>query len=228
MTDHSIPRGDKQADVQKAGRSSGRWINNSATGGRQFLVPFHRDEMTVAERDEARREVAIAYSREGAVAAATALRWLEATLAVDPRDVVAWQAKGVALGWLNRREDALNAFQVALKMDPKREFLLKEAAQGAELAGATEIAGDYWQQAISVNPWRSDYRAALARLYVQKQDWTSAVRACREVIRLNPANAEVRRWLVQSYKNLGDHGAAEAEQTILNGFDTIARSLPSH
>jgi tetratricopeptide (TPR) repeat protein len=227
MTDHQIPRLGDSINVPEAENRSGDWLKDRHAGGRRLLVPFHRDLMTTAERNEASRELAIAYSREGAAGAAMALPWLEMTLVANPDDVPAWQAKGVTLGWVNRSQEAMNAFQTALKIAPDRESLLKEAAQSAELAGAAKAASGYWQRAIGVNPWRSDYRAALARLCVETQDWPDAVAACREVIRLNPANIEVRQWLVESYLRTGNLTAAQAEQKILLGFGSPERSLPS-
>jgi Tfp pilus assembly protein PilF len=213
MTDHRVLR---HGSSTKAAEAKGQADERPARRG--SLVPFHRHVMTAAEQSAARRELAIVYSREGAVGAAKALPWLEAALAADPRDVPVWQAKGVALGWLNRPEEGLEAFRTALNLAPGRELLLREAAQGAELAGASSTARQYWQRAIDVNPWRSDYPTAVARLCVEAGDWQGAVTACRQALRLNPANVEVRRWLVQSLLSLGDHAAAQAEQAILQGF----------
>ena len=91
-------------------------------------------------------------------------------------------------------------------MEPNRESALTGAAYLAAQAGRREDAIAYWQRAIAISPWRSDYRAELASLYFQSRDWRAAAEACRETLRLNPANLEVRKLLVRCYLRLGDPG----------------------
>ena len=74
---------------------------------------------------------------------------------------------------------------------------------------------------IAVNPWRSDYRLALARNCAQAGDWPGAVAACREAIRLNPELFEARSLLVQCYLRSGEPAEADAE------FRTLLRFYPA-
>jgi tetratricopeptide (TPR) repeat protein len=180
--------------------------------------------MDTTALQDVKRELAIAYSRDGPDGAAEALPFLEAALLAHPDDIPALQAKGVALGWLDRAEEGLATFEIALSKDPNREFVLKEAAQNATLAGKPATAIAYWQRAIAINPWRSDYRAGLAQLHVEAHNWPEAVIACRETLRLNPANRQVRQWLLQSYLNLGQQDAAKAEMGIIENFDSPRES----
>ncbi len=179
---------------------------------------FHRDLMDADELYDVNRDLGIALSRSGPDNAATALPWLDEALAARPDDLPARQARGVALRWLGRAQEGLAALQAALEQDPDRELLLKEAAHGAIVAGKTELAIGYWRRAISINPWRSDYRAALAFLCFQTGDWPSAAEACRETLRLNIANLDVRKLLIQCHLRLGDSAAARAEFETLLGF----------
>jgi Flp pilus assembly protein TadD len=216
-TDHRIARqgveGDRsppQVEGQRPGRSP--------------LVNFHRDLMAADELAEANRDIGVAICRDGPAGAAKALPWLEAALVANPDDVAAWQAKGVSLVWLGRAEEGLAAFQRALKVDADRELLLKEAAHGAARAGQREVAIAYWRRAIAINPWRSDYQAALAPLYFEGRDWNAAAEACREALRLNFANLEVRKLLVQCHLRLGNAEAARAEFETILGFDPPDRN----
>jgi tetratricopeptide (TPR) repeat protein len=144
---------------------------------------------------------------------------LEAALAVRPDDLTAWEAKGVALGQLGRSDEGLTAFRVALNKDPNRESLLTEAAFQAAQAGQRPDAITYWQRAIAMNPWRSDYHAELAALHFQGRDWHAAAEACRKAVRLNPAELEVRKLLVRCYLRLGNPQAARRELDNLLGFN---------
>jgi predicted CXXCH cytochrome family protein len=211
-TDHRIPRQEARKD------SLPSWGMAQRSRG-PSLVNFHRGLMDADELHDVNRDLGIALSRGGPDSAAAALPWLDEAVAARPDDMAARQARGVALRWLGRAQEALAVFQATLEHDPDRELLLKDAAHGAILAGKTELAIGYMRHAISINPWRSDYRASLAFLLFQAGDWQSATEACRETLRLNIANLDVRKLLVQCHLRLGDSAAARAEFERLLGFD---------
>ena len=91
----------------------------SPRDGYRPLVNFHRFLMDERERSEANRDLGVALCREGADGAAVALPLLEAALVAQPDDVPAWEAKGLALGRLNRSNEGLGAFRSALSKDPR-------------------------------------------------------------------------------------------------------------
>ena len=76
---------------------------------------------------------------------------------------------------------------------------------------------------IAVNPWRSDYRLALAQNCAQAGDWAGAVAACREALRLNPELVEARSLLVQGYLGAGEPAKADAEFQVLLRFHPASR-----
>lgn len=215
MTDHRVLRQPARDDTD---RPNPHYSTHSVPirGSRnETLVPFHRELMSESELDDRQREIGIAESRSGPEGARRALPRLEAALARNPRDPPAWQAKGVALGWLNRPQESLAAFEIALKQDPTREWAIREAAQSATLAGEARRAESYWQRAIVINPWRSDYHASLAGLFMEQNDWSAAIDACQATLRLNPFNVQVRRWLGESYLKAGEREAAQEQIDIL-------------
>jgi hypothetical protein len=214
MTDHRVPRRSQGSGKDRPPRQA-----EDRHPGPSPLVNFHAELMTADELAEAERDVGIALSREGPEGAAMALPRLETALAARSDDVAAWQAKGVALGWLGRAEEGLAAFRAALDRDPGRELLLKEAAQGAARAGRRDLAIAYWRLAVAIDPWRSDYHAALAALYVEDRDWDRAAGACRDALRLNFADLEVRKLLVRCHLQLGDAVAARGEFETILKFD---------
>ena len=212
-TNHRIPRRAELAS--RPGAQTGNSSDN-----RRPLVNFHRDLMTDRDRDEAVRDFGVAVCLDGPEGAAAALPALEDALATWSEDVPAWEAKGYALGLLKRHQDGLLAFQQALTLQPNRESALTGAAYSAAHGGRRDDAIRYWNRAITINPWRSEYRAELASLYFQTRDWRAAAAACRETLRLNPANLEVRKLLVGCLLRLGDQPAARAE------FDTLMAFKP--
>ncbi len=185
----------------------------------RLMVNFHRESMDERDRAAAERDIGVALCREGPQGAAVAAPRLEAALAARPDDVEAWEAKGFALGQLGRGEEALAAFRTALTQEPNRESALMGAGFLASRGGRRQEALDFWNRAVAVDPWRSDYRAELASLHFQARDWHAATQACREALRLNPANLEVRKLLVRCDLRLQDPEAARREFQTLLGFD---------
>jgi len=188
-------------------------------GEQRFLVNFHRELMDERERAAAERDIGVALSRDGPQGAAVAAPKLEAALAARPDDVAAWEAKGFALGQLGRGEEALAAFRTALTRQPGRESALTGAGYLASRGGRRQDAITFWQRAVTISPWRSDYHAHLASLYFQAHDWHAAAEACRETLRLNPANLETRKLLVGCTLRLKGLQAARSEFQTLLKFD---------
>ena len=74
-------------------------------------------------------------------------------------------------------------------------------------------------------PWRSEYRLALARICCQSADWPEAVAACREAIRLNPELFEARSLLIQCLLWSNQPEQADAELQILLRFYPASREV---
>ena len=210
-TNHRIPRRADEGDRPPIRPGDPR-------DGRGTVVNFHRDLMDDRERAAAERDVGVALCRDGPEGAAEALPLLEAALASRPDDTAAWESKGFALSQLGRGEEALTAFRTALAQEPERESALTGVAYLAARGGRRDAIA-YWRRDIAISPWRSDYHAELAPLYFQGRDWSAAAAACRETLRLNPANIEVRKLLVRCYLRLRDPKAAREEFETLLGFD---------
>src|SRR5262249_46951719 len=78
---------------------------------------------------------------------------------------------------------------------------------------------------IAVNPWRSDYRLALATSCSQAEDWAGTLAACRQALRLNPELFEARTLLVQCLLRSGAAAEADAEFRKLLLFYPAKRDL---
>ena len=89
---------------------------------------------------------------------------------------------GPWLGQLGRDDESLAAFQKALAWEPTRESTLVAAAYLTTKMGRRQEAAGFWQRAIAVNPWRSDYHAELAHVYFYDGKWNAAAAACRDTL----------------------------------------------
>ena len=120
---------------------------------------------------------------------------LEAAVRDRPDDLPARESLGYALEILDRPEEALRAFEEVLRIEPGRELTLPSSARVLARLQRPDLARLALQKTIAVNPWRSEYRLALAEVCCQAGDWPGAVAACREAIRLNPELFEARSLL---------------------------------
>src|SRR5207249_274330 len=78
------------------------------------------------------------------------------------------------------------------------------------------------------NPWRSEYRLALARMCSLTGDWPAAVAACREAIRINPELFEARSFLIECYLWADEPEKADAELQTLLRFYPASREVWQH
>ena len=232
ITDHRILRRASQPDRAPAAGSQ-------PSDGQRHMVVFHRELMNEHERAVAQRDVGVglAITYEWPESATEALPLLDAALLRRPDDATAWESKGIVLGRLRRRDEALAAFQTALAQEPNRESTLMHAAYQAGFAGRRDDAIAYWRRAVAINPWRELYHAELAILLSQVRDWRGAADESRAAIRLNPARVQTRQLLVRCELHLKNRDAARKEFQTLLGFDPpnrdelirwLAPLLPDH
>jgi tetratricopeptide (TPR) repeat protein len=221
---HRIPR--QEGGVPRQGGGGSRFMAEPESAARDVrsLVVFYADLLDADERAEVERDRGVALAGEGPEGARLALPLLDAALARRPDDVMAWESKGIALAVLGRFEEASSALQTALTKQPGRESALVEAAQLAEKTNRRADAALYWQRAIAVNPWRSDYHAELAFAYYRDGKAEASAQACRESLRLNATSVKVRKLLVQCYLNLGKLEAARGELETVLAFDPPDRA----
>ncbi len=140
-----------------------------------------------------------------------ALPLLDEAVKSFPEDVAALQARGYALWQQNRKEEAGASFQAGLKLAPENETTLIYAASLAAEMGQVDQAVGLWRRAVQVNPWNARSHFELARLFIIRKEWASAVDESREVLRLNPFHTEARKILIVCYQQIPDPQNARAE-----------------
>jgi predicted CXXCH cytochrome family protein len=190
--------------------------------GSMPLVHFHRDlsgKDADVERDRAIALVRLADSQPdgnvGRWLTELALPLLESALERDEEDWPAWEAKGSALWFQGRPEEADACFQKVLGAAPEREQSLYLAATLALGQRRVEAAQGYAERLLQVNPWRWRYHLTLAQSLGQGNHWRTAVSACGEALNLNAAGLATRQLLVLGHLRLGERAQAEREFDLL-------------
>jgi tetratricopeptide (TPR) repeat protein len=148
-------------------------------------------------------------------AASQALPRLQKAVQDHPDDLPALEALATALWQSGRQLEALAVSDKAIQLAPEREFTLNQAASFAESWGRKDIAIDYWQRLVQLNPWFLSYRTHLVNMLTDREQWAAATEPCREVLRRQPANADMRLLLVQCYMHTGKLEAARNELETL-------------
>ncbi len=187
------------------------------------LLNFHHDLLTPHD-PEANRDLAIALIQyadslpSGEKLRAMierALPMLNSALDRDELDLPAGEAKGNALWFLGRLEEALKVFEKVLKVEPEREMTLYRAAALSMRLDRFDDALSYAQRAIKINPWRWVYHQTLASAYGKLNDWQASLGSCLEARKLNALEPEINRHLVLCYLRLGEKAKAQKTFEIL-------------
>jgi cytochrome c-type biogenesis protein CcmH/NrfG len=223
-TDHRIPRGTPGAVPEGPRVAPGQPPDVP-------LMDYHWGLMTRAEQKDAERDRGVALSLASRLmsaspplakaAARQAVPLLEAAVRDRSDDLRARDALGYALATLERREEALRAYEEVLRINPDRELTLRDTGRVlAELQRPADARAAL-EKVIALDPWRSEYYLALADVCTQTEDWQGAVAACREAIRRDPELFEARSLLVRCYLHTGQPENADAE------FRTLLRLYPA-
>ncbi|TMQ33781.1 MAG: tetratricopeptide repeat protein [Planctomycetota bacterium] len=195
------------------------------------LVHFHADQTDAQDKSVARdlglglARLAREYPSLEKHVCPIALPLLEEALGTGPDDVPAREERGYIFWRLDRKQEALEAFEEVLSRAPEREATLTYAAVLATAMERSRAAIAYWRRAIRVNPWTSPYHYQLARLLAQRQEWQEATRACETARRLNPASEEIRTLLVTCYIRMGDVDRARSEFNTLLALNPANREV---
>jgi Flp pilus assembly protein TadD len=222
ITDHRVPR--------RPERAAPTGFVRRPTPGPSDLVPFPAD-LSQRGDEEVARNLGLAviglldYEPPEAAArkyAEKALPLLDGALARDRHDGAVLAARGTALRFLGRWDEALTAYEAALVEQPESETTLYNAGNVAVTLNRLDLAQLYFERALRVNPWRWYHHQGLCRVCFRRGDWDGAERACQAGLRLEPASTSLRSLLAQCYLGLGAKAQAQTE------FETLERLIPEN
>jgi Flp pilus assembly protein TadD len=147
---------------------------------------------------------------------AEAVNSLNASLAIDPSFACAHNALGVALGRLNRREDARRSFEAAAKLTPEWSLPFFQIAQQYVAVGDIKGAVPYLEKAARFNPRSAQAKWTLLRAYRVTGRGPDFERAANELLQLNPNYAPAYLEIGAFREARGEYGlAAQAYDTYL-------------
>jgi Tfp pilus assembly protein PilF len=189
---------------------------SAAAAAAHRVRPFYRvqpGEVRDAGRDYAQAlvEQALRGQFHDAREAAAATARLEDSLASDPTDLPAWEAKGRLLVMQQRWTEALAAMKSALDRAPEWEGALMGAALCSQQLGDLQGSLAYWRRAVEANPQLPAYRQSLASLLVHAQLWDEARTQCQAWLRLEPGSIDARKLAITLLLQAGQRDAAKAE-----------------
>jgi hypothetical protein len=218
-TDHGIPR------RGAAGRAP-ELIPRAWGPAEAPLVAVEPAAASSAQAEWFDRELGVALAGIGAGAPGDrarlgrlALPRLKAALAQHPDDLVALQAKVIALTLLGRSGEAVAAAEGALALDARNERSLVLAIPLLAGAGRRDEAIALGQRLQALSPLVSEYRLVLARLLGQAGRWAEAADACRAALRLDPLNLTARHILIRAAFAVGDRAQGRSEAATYLRFD---------
>jgi hypothetical protein len=218
-TDHIIRRwGESAARPQIA--------TNLARRDESPVVAFPPESSAAGKSTGSDRELGIALAGLGAERstdrarlARLALPLLETSLKTHPDDLLAIQAKIIALTLRNQPKEALNAARQALDLSPTHERTL--ALTIPLLAGKDqrEEAIVLGRRLVEVNPYFSGYALMMAKLLAQSGQWREAAESARAALRLDPRDLTARWIVLRSAVELKDRAGAREEAETYLRFD---------
>ncbi len=190
------------------------------------LVDFYRDRFPQGDPQTertlglgmVRRISANLLPRQGN--ADRALRLLESALANDPSDGAVREGKVEAYLLLHRPAEALDEAGLLLPEQAENWQLLAQAAYVAQADGQMERARAYWRRAVEINPFVSNYQAALVDVLLRAEQWDEARRHCEQLLRLDPFNVSGRQAWVGFLLQQGQRAEARRQ------FDIVRQLKP--
>jgi predicted Zn-dependent protease len=127
-------------------------------------------------------------------------------------------------------DEALQAFEAELRIDPTNANAAYEMGEQLRQQGDLPKAREYFERALTNYPDFENARVGLARTRLAMGDAARAAADLEEISRRNPANAVALYQLAQAYAALGrtaeQEGALAAFARLRAGRDTAAPTLP--
>lgn len=160
---------------------------------------------------------------------AASMRYLQEAVRLDPGMSQAWNNYGAALQAERKVEEAVAAFRRALQAQPEYLTARYNLANVLLAQGRVEEAATSLRLVLAETPAdqsaRSQLESALIRLGGEAAGagrFSAAAESYRELVRLEPQNADFRNNLGMILARLGDLTGA------IDQFETALRANPSH
>lgn len=205
LTDHRIPR--------RPGAATGPPRSPADT----LPLLLYRQRQLPAET-ESKRDLAIAMARlslqmpAGAIAhrlADWAATQLENALALHCGDVEAWVAVSEARLGLGHLEQAWQAAEYALQLQPEHELAWRRLVDATLALHRYDRAEVALGRLVRLNPSCVDYHLLYAALRIAQREWSVAEIHCRHALDIQPLHPQALLYLALCRHHAGERAAAE-------------------
>lgn len=137
-----------------------------------------------------------------------------------PDDLLAIEALGTALAMRGESSTAIETWEQGLTLSPNHEGLLRRMMHIHQNQGQFELALNYGRRLLEVNPWDRDAWDRLARMLVQQGKIEQGIEAAQHALAIRPSNAQVHRWLADTYLLVNEQAKAAEHFRLFQLFQT--------
>ena len=151
--------------------------------------------------------------------APSAISHLRDALRAEPEQPIAWNTLGVALDQTGNRTEAVDAFRRAVRLQPDYTSARYNLANALAAQGNLEEAAANYRQVVAAAP---EDRAARDRLAAVLKSLAPSVEVYRDLVALEPQNADLRNNFGILLMRSGDRTSA------IEQFEAALKIDPTH
>jgi tetratricopeptide (TPR) repeat protein len=116
---------------------------------------------------------------------------------IEPNSIMAWYGKAISLKQRGTPEEALDALDIALKLDPENEIVLMAKARSLDSIGKIDQSIDLLFKAKKILSAKSTYYSLLGILYIKKENYSQARNNIKAGICIEPKSCWL--WLLKAF-----------------------------
>lgn len=153
---------------------------------------------------------------QSATLLAQLLTEIDAEAAAHPKVAVNHYVRGWVLSHLGRSEDAVAAYDAAVKLDPKLVDALYDCGVVLSDLGRLDEALARWNAATEADPRHIDAFYNAAQTYYNRHQYRQALERWQKAQALDPGDFDIAKKVLQALNGLGDKKrAAKARDALI-------------
>ncbi len=127
----------------------------------------------------------------------TAQHYFDKATKINTESIMAWYGKALALRQQGKPEDALDALEVLLRLDPENPIVFLEKARSLNAVGEIDKSIDILLQAKKISSAKAEVYSLLSVLYLTKGNYSEALTTAKEGIWIDPKSCWL--WLLKAF-----------------------------
>jgi tetratricopeptide (TPR) repeat protein len=125
-------------------------------------------------------------------------------ITIQPKNVEAWFGQALALHYLNRTDEEIQAYQQVLAIDPAQTGALQNLGNAYLKQKKAELAVSCYLRAVQREPRSEDLHYNLGVAYAGLKQYDKAVESYKKVLSINPDSGAAHNGLAICYYLTGD------------------------